>query len=76
MSNMRNYQFKFRLTISVNNFSKYEKRKIEPLHQKTKSAYYAKTNSAVTNCTADQRLCFHFMDRTIPLLPTTKISSL
>ena len=28
------------------------------------------------NCTADQRLCFRYMDSTIPLLPKSEISSL
>ena len=28
------------------------------------------------NCEADQRLCFHYTDNKIPLLPTYKISSL
>ena len=28
-----------------------------------------------SNCTADQRLCFRFMDNTIPLLLKSKISS-
>ena len=28
------------------------------------------------NCEADQRLCFHYLDSTIPLLPKSKISSL
>ena len=27
-----------------------------------------------SNCTAEQCLCFHYMDRTIPLLPKSKIS--
>ena len=27
-------------------------------------------------CTADQRLGFHYIDRTIPLLPKSEISSL
>ena len=27
------------------------------------------------NCQADQHLCFHFMDSTIPLLPKSEISS-
>ena len=29
-----------------------------------------------SNCEADQRLCFRYTDRTIPLLYKTKISSL
>ena len=29
-----------------------------------------------SNCTADQRLCFRYMDSTIPLLPKSEISSL
>ena len=29
-----------------------------------------------SNCEADQRLCFHYMDSTIPLLSKSKISSL
>ena len=29
-----------------------------------------------SNCTADQRLCFRYMDSTIPLLPKSKISSI
>ena len=29
-----------------------------------------------SNCEADQRLCFRFMDSTIPLLSKSKISSL
>ena len=28
------------------------------------------------NCEADQRLCFHYIDSTIPLLPKSEISSL
>ena len=28
-----------------------------------------------SNCTADQRLCFHFMDSTLLLLPKSKTSS-
>ena len=28
-----------------------------------------------SNCEADQRLCFHYTDSTIPLLPKSKISS-
>ena len=28
------------------------------------------------NCEADQRLCFRYTDSTIPLLPTSEISSL
>ena len=27
------------------------------------------------NCTADQHLCFHYTDSTIPLLPKSKLSS-
>ena len=29
-----------------------------------------------SDCTADQCLCFHYIDRTIPLLPKSEISSL
>ena len=29
-----------------------------------------------SNCEADQRLCFHYTDSTIPLLPKPEISSL
>ena len=29
-----------------------------------------------SNCAADQRLCFRYTDSTIPLLPTSEISSL
>ena len=29
-----------------------------------------------SNCAADQRLCFQYMDSTIPLLPKSEISSL
>ena len=29
-----------------------------------------------SNCEADQRLCFHYMDSTIPLLSISKISTL
>ena len=29
-----------------------------------------------SNCAADQRLCFPYMDSTIPLLPKSEISSL
>ena len=29
-----------------------------------------------SNCAADQRLCFRYMDSTIPLLPKSEISSL
>ena len=29
-----------------------------------------------SNCAADQRLCFRYTDRTIPLLPKSEISSL
>ena len=29
-----------------------------------------------SNCAADQRLCFHYTDSTIPLLPKSKTSSL
>ena len=28
-----------------------------------------------SNCTADQRLCFRYIDSTIPLLPKSNISS-
>ena len=28
------------------------------------------------NCAADQRLCFHYIDRTIPSLPKSEISSM
>ena len=28
------------------------------------------------NCEADQRLCFHYMDSTVPLLPKSEISCL
>ena len=28
-----------------------------------------------SNCTADKRLCFHYMNSTIPLLPKSKISN-
>ena len=40
---------------------------------------YAKTktkNQLRSNCAADQRLCFHYIDSTTPLLPKYKISSL
>ena len=41
---------------------------------------FAKTKGqiscAVTVQLADQRLCFHYIDSTIPLLPKSKISSL
>ena len=29
-----------------------------------------------SNCAADQRLCFHYTDSTIPLLPKSEISNL
>ena len=29
-----------------------------------------------SNCEADQRLCFHYMDSTIPLLPKSEITSI
>ena len=30
----------------------------------------------LSNCEADQRLCYHFIDSTIPLLPKCEISNL
>ena len=34
------------------------------------------TDQLRSNCAADQRLCFRYRDSTIPLLPTSEISSL
>ena len=34
------------------------------------------TDQLLSNCEADQRLCFHYMDSTIPLLSKSKISHL
>ena len=45
----------------------------EPRHEETRS--YAKTKTQISNCTADQRLCFCNADSTIPLLLKSKISS-
>ena len=33
------------------------------------------TDQLRSNCKADQRLCFHYMDGAIPLLPKSEISS-
>ena len=34
------------------------------------------TDQLCRNCAADQRLCFHYINATIPLLSKSKISSL
>ena len=45
-----------------------------------KPVVYISKNKAAdqlcSNCTADQRLCFRFMDRTVPLLIESKIKLL
>ena len=50
----------------------------EPRHEKT--GFCLCENKAAdqlrSNCEADQRLCFHYTDSTIPLLSKSKISSL
>ena len=51
----------------------------EPRHEKTGFLHMRKNKDAYQLCgnrEADQRLCFRYTDSTIPLLPTSKISSL
>ena len=50
----------------------------EPHHEKTGILPVRKQRrrSALSNCEADQRLCFRYSDSTIPLLLIAKISSL
>ena len=51
----------------------------EPRHVKTSVLAYAKNKDADQlrgNRETDQRLCFRYMDSTIPLLPKSEISSL
>ena len=50
---------------------------IEPHREKTRFLPMQKQRrkSAVSNCTADQRLCFRYTDSTIPLPLKTEISS-
>ena len=50
---------------------------IEPHHEKTFFLPMRKkgADQLCSYCTADQRLCFPYTDRTIPLLPKSKISS-
>ena len=37
---------------------------------------YAKTKTQISDCTADQRLCFRTIDRMIPLLLKSKVDGL
>ena len=63
-----------RAIIAVQNPSPFE-----PRHQKNRIFAYAKTKTQISfrgNREADQRLCFRYLDSTIPLLPKSKISSL
>ena len=50
----------------------------EPRREKTRFLHMRKQRcrSACSNREADQRLCFRYIDSTIPLLPKSKISSL
>ena len=49
-------------------------------HNMRKPAFCICKNKGVDqlcgNCAADQPLCFHYIDSTIPLLPKSEISSL
>ena len=45
----------------------------EPHHEKT---CFLHMQTKDNNCAADQHLCFRYIDRTIPLLPKSEISSL
>ena len=50
----------------------------EPCYEKTRSCIWENKGADQLrgNCEADQRLCFHYMDSTFPLVPKYKISSL
>ena len=48
-------------------------RRNEPRHEKTNILHMRKQRR---NREADQRLCFHYIDSTIPLLSKSKITSL
>ena len=51
---------------------------LEPRHEKTNILYICKNKDADQlrgNGEADQRLCFHYIVSTIPLLPKSEFSS-
>ena len=53
-------------------------RTYEPRYEKTDFLHMRKKDADQlrSNCAADQRLCFRYMDSTIPLLSKSEISSL
>ena len=54
-------------------------KKLEPRHEKNGFLHICENKDADQlrgNREADQRLCFRYIDSTIPLLPKSKISSL
>ena len=48
----------------------------EPRHEKTNILHNKDADQLHGNREADQRLCFHYIDSTIPLLSKSEISSL
>ena len=49
----------------------------EPLYEKSNNLQFCETKGAdqlCSNCTVDQRLCFHYTDSIDPLLLDSKIS--
>ena len=49
---------------------------LEPGHEKTGILHMQFKQRCRTACTVDQRLCFHYLDSTTPLLPKSEILSI
>ena len=65
----------FHENVSYNSFALSPR--YEPRREKTVFLHMRKQRRrSASDCEADQRLCFRYKDRTIPLFPKSEISSL